>query len=106
MFGRKKKEIRANGIRARALITGIEDTGTTINDNPRVKLVLQVQPEGELPFEASKKLTVSRIRIAAAGSTIGVRFDPSDRTRIELDEPGSESARSTVQVNVAGLGMP
>ncbi len=89
MFGRKKKDILANGIQARATITNVQDTGMTINDNPRVKLTLQVTPDGEMPFEATKKLTVSRIAIPRIGDSMWVRYDPADPGAIEFDEAKS-----------------
>ena len=50
------------------MITRIEDTGGTINNNPRVKLTLQVQPDGDLPFEVTKKATVPRVSITTTTS--------------------------------------
>ena len=105
MFGRKKrKEIVTTGIRARALITGIENTGVKINNNPRLKLTLQVQPGGEMPFVATKKVTITSASIPTVGSTIWVRYEPNDRSRIEVEEPESDSATARLQVNIIGVG--
>ena len=73
MFGNKKKKILQDGISARAVVIGVADTGMTVNDNPRVKLTLQVQPEGDAPFEATKKVTVSRVAIPSVGDQYYVR---------------------------------
>ena len=43
MLGRKKED-PGPMIEARATVTSIQDTGTTVNGNPRVRLTLQVQP--------------------------------------------------------------
>jgi hypothetical protein len=67
LFGGKKKKILSEGVQARAVVLSVADTGMTINDNPRVKLTLQVQPEGQAPFQAEKKVTVSRVSIPSPG---------------------------------------
>jgi hypothetical protein len=91
LFG-KKRDILANGIQARAVITEIHDTGVSINNNPRVKLTLQVQPDGELPFEAMKKMTASRLSIPDIGTTIWVRYDPNDKSKVEIDQAKTDEA--------------
>ncbi len=106
MFGRKKKDILANGIPARATITNVQDTGMTINDNPRVKLTLQVQPDGDMPFEATKKVTVSRIAIPRIGDSMWVRYDPADPGAVEFDEAkNAAAAKSAIAINPGGVGV-
>jgi hypothetical protein len=94
LFG-KKKDILSSGAQARALITRVDDTGMTINNNPRVKLTLQVQPEGDVPFEVTKKLTVSRLSIPAVGSSIWVRYDVADKSKVEIDQAKNDEAGAT-----------
>jgi hypothetical protein len=91
LFG-KKKDILSSGAQARALITRVADTGMTINNNPRVKLTLQVQPEGDVPFEVTKKLTVSRLSIPAVGTAIWVRYDVADKSKVEIDQAKNDEA--------------
>jgi hypothetical protein len=86
VFNSKKKKILSTGIQARAIVTDVADTGMTVNDNPRVKLTLQVMPEGETPFEVTKKVTVSRVSIPRVGSEFWVRYSPEDRGKVEFDE--------------------
>jgi hypothetical protein len=107
VFGNKKKEILANGIQARAVIMQVKDTGVTINDNPRVELILQVQPEGEAPFQATKKVTVSRVAIPTAGSARWVRYDPADPSRVEFDVEKTEQVNAAAQaaVSVTSAGV-
>lgn len=73
MFG-KKKEDQGPIIEAQAIVTSIADTGTTVNGNPRVKLTLQVQPEGAEPWELSQKVNVSRIHIPKPGDPFTVKY--------------------------------
>jgi hypothetical protein len=105
LFGSKKKKILESGVQARALITNVEDTGVTINNEPRVKLTLQVQPEGEVPFEAAKKTLVSRLSIPSVGDTLWVRYDPADRSHVEIDNSNTGAAQPSAQpVQTVNLG--
>jgi hypothetical protein len=99
-FGKKKK-ILENGVQARAIVVNVADTGITINNNPRVALTLQVQPEGQPPFEAHKKVTVSRVSIPSIGDTYFVRYDPSDPSEVEFDQAAAEQANSTARAELA-----
>jgi hypothetical protein len=91
VFG-KKKNILMNGAQARAVVARVDDTGMTINNNPRVKLTLQVQPDGDVPFEVTKKMTVSRLNIPSIGTTIWVRYDPDDKSKVEIDQAKNDEA--------------
>jgi hypothetical protein len=104
VFGSKKKDILANGIQARATITNVQDTGTTINDNPRVALTLQVQAEGDQAFEVTKKTLVSRVRVPRVGDTMWVRFDPADRSRVEFDTARTDEVNAAARAAVADQG--
>jgi hypothetical protein len=101
VFGGKKKKILSEGIQARAVVINVQDTGMTVNDNPRVKLTLQVQPEGDMPFEATKKVTVSRVAIPRVGDEYVVRFDPADPTTVEFDTDAAKQANAAAQAQVA-----
>jgi Short C-terminal domain len=105
VFGKKKKEILANGIQARATITNVQDTGMMINNNPRVKLTLQVTPDGDVPFEATKKVTVSRIAIPRIGDSLWVRYDPADPSAIEFDEAKNAEASSAIAINPGAVSV-
>ncbi len=105
MFGKKKKEILANGIQARATITNVQDTGMMINNNPRVKLTLQVTPDGDVPFEATKKVTVSRIAIPRIGDSLWVRYDPADPSAVEFDEAKNAEASSAIAINPGAVSV-
>ncbi len=101
MFGNKKKKILSEGVQARAVVINVQDTGMTVNDNPRVKLTLQVQPEGQTPFEASKKSTVSRVAVPRVGDEFIVRYDPSDPTNIEFDTAAVAQANQAAESALA-----
>jgi hypothetical protein len=117
MFGGKKKKLLESGAQAQAVVIDVQDTGMTINDNPRVKLTLQVQPEGGAPFQVTKKSTVSRVAIPSIGDTYFVRYDPADPTEVEFDTVRAaeinqqarsklaEAAASAVPADLAQTGI-
>ncbi len=102
MFGgKKKRNILENGVQAQAIVIGVRDTGVTINENPRVELTLQVRPDGATPFEAKKKVTVSRVSIPRPGDGYWVRFDPADPTEIEFDTERVAEINAAAEASVA-----
>jgi hypothetical protein len=109
MFGNKKKKILSEGAQARAIVINVADTGMTVNDNPRVKLTLQVQPEGQPPFEVTKKQTVSRVAIPSIGDEMLVRYDPAKPDDVEFDlaavQQANAAARTTL-MEAAAAQLP
>ncbi len=83
----EQSELVHAGRRAPAVVIDVKDTGTTINNQPRVRLRLRVQPEGEPPFEVERKLLVSRLAIPRAGERVEVAYDPDDRERFTFRVP-------------------
>ena len=77
----EQSELVHAGSRAPGVVVEVKDTGTTVNNQPRVRLRLRVQPEGEPPFEVERKLLVSRLAIPRAGERVEVAYDPDDRDR-------------------------
>lgn len=65
--------LRQSGASILAEIIRVEDTGLTINRNPRVKLTVKLMDQ-----EASFELTVSRVQIPRPGDFINVVYDPAD----------------------------
>ena len=56
--GRRKKaeNLMATGTQGVAQILSLQDTGMRVNDNPRVKLVLQVEIPGFTPYQIEKAM--------------------------------------------------
>jgi hypothetical protein len=82
-FGRGKKEKAATlfetGAKGVGTVLQVQDTGMTINDNPRVKMTFRVEPlEGGAPFDVEKKTTVSRVEIPRTGDRYPVWYDRND----------------------------
>ncbi len=84
--GRKRKQrLEEAGVDAPAQVVQVNDTGMTVNNNPRIALTLQVAPtDGSAPFQVGKKVTVSRVAIPRAGDVFMVRYDPDDHDNWEI----------------------
>src|SRR5688500_17569275 len=118
MFRSKKakaEDLVANGARGVGTITSVRDTGTTINDNPRVVVTFRVEPlDGSAPFDASKKKTVSRVAIPQAGDRYPIFYDPADPETFAWVEVSDDTGRQTVVsmfgdafgADGSGVGMP
>ncbi|MCA1616830.1 MAG: hypothetical protein LC800_22640, partial [Acidobacteria bacterium] len=83
----KTKALLSNGEPARAKILQLRDTGTTLNDNPKVVLVLEVYPPGRAPYTVETKCYVSRLRIpqVQTGNVVAVKIDRQDAENVVLD---------------------
>jgi hypothetical protein len=74
-------DLMAHGRRAPGRVTDIQDTGITINNNPRVKVTVEAQPPGEPTFEVQKTFTASRVDLPRVGDFCVVFYDPVDRSK-------------------------
>ena len=69
-----RKRLELSGVRAKGLIMNVRDTGVTVNDNPMVKLDIQIKPG----LNTVIKKTVSRIAVPREGDEIEVLYDPAN----------------------------
>jgi len=122
MFGSKKKKaervsnLMQSGGRGVGTLTNVRDTGMTINDNPRVKMTLRVDPlDGSPAFEAQKTSTVSRVRVPQVGNRYPVFYNLQDQSDFMfVDGIADESGRQTILAmfgdafgpDASGVGMP
>lgn len=82
---RRRQELERLGARGIATVLAVGDTGVTINDDPRVRLRLRIEPaDGAEPFEADRAATVSRLAIPRAGDRYEVVYDGAERDEIHL----------------------
>ena len=103
MFGKGKKqkvaELFQTGARGIGTVTLVQDTGMTINDNPRVKMTFRVEPlDGSPAFDAQKTTTVSRVQIPRQGERYPVWYDRADPSTwayaVIADDTGRAQMRS------------
>jgi hypothetical protein len=83
MFGRGKREkaqqLMATGAKGIGTVMNVQDTGMTVNDNPRVKMTFQIEPlDGGPAFQAQKTKTVSRVQIPRNGDRYPCWYDAAD----------------------------
>ncbi len=92
LFKSKKKQaaqLFETGAKGAGTVISVQDTGMTINDNPRVKMVFRIEPlDGSPPFDAEKTTTVSRVEIPRQGDRYPVWYD--------VDEPAKTWAYATI----------
>jgi Short C-terminal domain len=106
VFG-KKKNVLMHGVPAQATVTGVEDTGVYVNGSPRVKVTLQVQPEGiGAPFQATKKVTANRLSLPVVGSQLWVKYDPDDTSKVEFDQAKNDEMSASVRASPAAPATP
>ncbi|MDX1879130.1 SHOCT domain-containing protein [Mycolicibacterium sp. 141076] len=72
------EQLEAGGVLALAEVTGIGETGTRVNDQPLVKLNLQISGPGLAPFQAQDKVlaSVSRLPMITARKLVAL-VDPA-----------------------------
>jgi hypothetical protein len=75
---RRMEELAATGKQGTAVVLKLSDTGTRINDNPRVKLQLEIHIPNYQPYQAQKTVTLPLIYLpqVQTGSTINILADP------------------------------
>ncbi len=82
LFKSKRKqaqELFETGSKGVGTVLQVQDTGMTVNDNPRVKMVFRVEPlDGGAAFDAQKTKTVSRVEIPRQGDRYPVWYDAED----------------------------
>ena len=74
-----------DGKKSGATIQRVEDTNTTLNNNPKVIIYLKVKPEKEEEFDATVETYVSRVRIPRKGDNVTVYYNPNDKTDIIVE---------------------
>jgi hypothetical protein len=117
-FGKRKREkaenLLATGSKGIGTVLNVQDTGMTMNDNPRVKMTFRIEPlDGSPPFDAEKTKVVSRVQIPRSGDRYPVWYDPADAdswafATIDNDE-GRQQIRQlfgAAAETVTGMGSP
>ncbi len=75
-----------NGISTRAEVIEVTDTGTTLNENPQIKLLLSIRKPDGTTYQGEIKTLVSRLNAANVrpGCQADVKYDPNNPKRIQL----------------------
>lgn len=92
------EELVVSGRKGIGTIVEVRDTGTTINDNPRVIIRMRIAPlDNGPPVERSKTATVSRVQIPRVGERYPVWFDNSDPEKWMFATAMDETAPAEVK---------
>lgn len=91
--GARNHAILEKGLPAQAVILKISDTGTTINKDPLVRLLLEVRPPGQPAFQAETERLISRLQIPLVqpGAMVSVKYDPDSHEVALVGEEESNS---------------
>jgi len=83
----KAAKLAATGTRGEAHILDMTQTGTYINNQPRVKLRLRIEAPGVTPFEDEDTVTVPLIALGTlrAGGTLPVVLDRAEPHKYVID---------------------
>jgi hypothetical protein len=79
-------EIR-NGVTAEARVVRMWDTGTTVNDDPQVGLLLQISPPGGAPAfqgEARLIIPIRDVPYVKPGTRAEIMYDPKNPQRLKI----------------------
>jgi len=86
--------LQKTGLPGKATILEVKDTGVTINNNPQVKLILEVKNSFGQKYTTQCRLLVSRINPNAfmPGMEVQVKIDPKNEQNVVIDFSGGAQA--------------
>jgi hypothetical protein len=117
-FGKRKREkaenLVATGAKAVGTVLSVQDTGMTMNDNPRIKMTFRIEPlDGSPPFDAEKTKVVSRVQIPRSGDRYPVWYDLEDSTTWAFATVENDDGRAQIRQlfgaaaeTITGVGNP
>ncbi len=90
--------LQKTGLPGKARILEVKDTGVTINNNPQVKLVLEVKNNFGQKYTTECRVLVSRINPGAyvPGMELPVKIDPKNEMNVALDFSGGKQVANTI----------
>jgi hypothetical protein len=95
---KKAEELMATGSRGAGTVVMVQDTGMTVNDNPRIKMTFRVEPlDGSPAFDTTKTTTVSRVQIPRQGDRYPVWYDPQDTSKWAYATVADDVGRATMK---------
>lgn len=84
----ERDQLIKNGTSASGVITDIEPTGNIVNDQPQVKVTVRITTDNGETFESIATMIINPVYIPQfqPGKNVKVKFDPSDRTKMAIEE--------------------
>jgi len=82
-----------HGVAARAVVTSLDQTGASLNDQPECDVGLRVEPKNGQPFTSTVRTYVLLTQLAELrpGAVVTVRFDPDDHAKMVIAGLGQVS---------------
>lgn len=79
--------LRKTGIPGKALIMEVRDTGVTVNNNPQIKLILEVKNSFGQKYTTSCRILISRLQpgLFQPGMEVPVLIDPKNEKNVIVD---------------------
>lgn len=89
--------LQKTGLPGKAKILEVRDTGVTINNNPQVKLILEVKNNLGQKYTTESRVLVSRINPGAyvPGMELPVKIDPKNEMNVVIDFGGAQQTNTT-----------
>ncbi len=83
-----------DGVPARGTILEVHDTGTSVNKDPLVKLLIEVRLPDTAPYKVQSRTVISRLNVAhfTPGTPVGLRVDPKNQKKVIIESVGDASA--------------
>lgn len=96
------------GLSGKATIREVDDTGVTINNNPQVKLVLDVKNQFGQLYSTTIRTLVSRIQpnLYQPGMVVPVKIDPNNEKNVIIDFSAGAKQSNTKQKFASAMNMP
>jgi hypothetical protein len=93
--------LQKTGLPGTARILEVRDTGVTINNNPQVKLMLEVKNSFGQKYNTQCRVLVSRINPNAfmPGMEVPVKIDPKNEQNVVIDFSGGAKASTSASLS-------
>ncbi len=86
--------------KATAVVLEMRETGLTVREHSEIELILEVQPEGEPPFQINITRAVYRLDVPnyQPGAKLQVRYNPDDLNEFSLVSTPTKKASAEKSV--------
>lgn len=100
--------LRKTGLPGKATVLEVRDTGVTINNNPQIKLVLEVKNNFGQKYTTTCRVLVSRINPWAykPGMELPVKIDPKNEKNVIIDMEAGQSAAASASSYQSNYSQP
>lgn len=107
LFGRANEHLLQQGVRARAVVVSIEETGARVNNRPECEIKLRVEPHDGEPYITSVRDVVALTQIPQLqpGRPVTVRFDPQNRGEAIIEALGEPPTASISAVDAQRMAQ-